>query len=295
MFIIASKPGQLGNRLFQFAYFIACAAEEDIALANPAFDEYAEYFTATRDDLFCRYPPRRSALGGSAPARKVLYDLCYFAARVVAKSPVKLKSLRALVLDWEESVDLCAPTFLSAFARRKIVFFQGWQFNCHAALARRADTVREFFRPLPEFGANVDALVARARAACDVLVGVHIRHGDYRTYRGGKYFYEVGTYAGLMRASASLFPGRRVGFLICSNAAHDDQAFAGLDHVFGTGHLIEDLYALARCDYLFGPPSTYTMWASFYGGVPLYMVDDPGREPRPEDFNVFGVGQDRVA
>lgn len=35
------------------------------------------------------------------------------------------------------------------------------------------------------------------------------------------------------------------------------------------------MYLLARCDYIIDPPSTYTMWASFYGNVPLYMITDP--------------------
>ena len=35
---------------------------------------------------------------------------------------------------------------------------------------------------------------------------------------------------------------------------------------------VGDLYALARCDYIMGPPSTYTQWASFYGNAPLFHL-----------------------
>lgn len=62
MLIIASKPGQLGNRLFLFAHFVGFSAEQNIPVANPAFDEYANYFEGTRKDLFCRYPQRLSLL-----------------------------------------------------------------------------------------------------------------------------------------------------------------------------------------------------------------------------------------
>ncbi len=37
-------------------------------------------------------------------------------------------------------------------------------------------------------------------------------------------------------------------------------------------HFITDLYTLAQCDYIIGPPSTYSMWASFYGNVPLLKI-----------------------
>ena len=61
--------------------------------------------------------------------------------------------------------------------------------------------------------------------------------------------------------------------LVCSNASPPASAFAGCDVSAGIGHLVEDLYALARCDYLVGPPSTYTAWASFYGQVPLCHLE----------------------
>lgn len=51
--------------------------------------------------------------------------------------------------------------------------------------------------------------------------------------------------------------------------------------------IIEDMYSLAECDYIIGPPSTYTMWASFYGEVPLYMVDNPSLKPVLSDFKFY--------
>jgi hypothetical protein len=54
----------------------------------------------------------------------------------------------------------------------------------------------------------------------------------------------------------------------------------------GTGHLVEDLYSFTHCDYLIGPPSTFTSWASFYGRVPLCRVESPEMPIRREDFQV---------
>jgi hypothetical protein len=66
----------------------------------------------------------------------------------------------------------------------------------------------------------------------------------------------------------------------------------------GPGHFIEDLYALASCDYIIGPPSTFSQWASFYGNVPRYMVNYkaeqfygvPSHEPRLGDFRIHHEG-----
>ena len=67
----------------------------------------------------------------------------------------------------------------------------------------------------------------------------------------------------MMDELVTLFPEKRVAFLICSDWPQDAATFARFKVTFGTGDLIEDLYAFPRCDYLIGPPSTFTLWASF--------------------------------
>ena len=98
----------------------------------------------------------------------------------------------------------------------------------------------------------------KAREKCEVLVGVHIHHGDYKYWRAGKYFYNVPIYVKLMHEVTTLFEGQKVGFLVWSDVVHDRGAFASLNYRFSNNHLIEDMYAFAQCDYLMGPPSTYT-------------------------------------
>lgn len=295
MIVIASKPGQLGNRLFVFARFVSRAAEDGYAVANPAFDEYADYFRATADDLFCRYPVRKSSLRGGAFARSLLYRSAYYLTRLLVKGRVRGRSVGALALDWEEVLDMGGAEFLTEARRSRALFVQGWLFDDGGALVRQARLVRDFFTPREPFRSNVEALISRARARGDVLVGVHIRHGDYKTFQGGRHFYELEQYAEVMARVGRLFPGRRVCFLVCSNERQDERVLARFDHLPATGHPVEDMYALARCDYIFGPPSTYTMWASFYGEVPLYFIEDPARGPRLEDFSVHLVGHPGAA
>lgn len=50
---------------------------------------------------------------------------------------------------------------------------------------------------------------------------------------------------------------------------------------------IEDLYALSKCDYIFGPPSTFSMWASFYGEVPLKFFETTNEKFSLNDFSVI--------
>lgn len=287
MIVVASKPGQLGNRLFVFANFIACAEEHKLRIANPAFDEYAAYFQTTGSDFFCRYPARKSLWSGNKASRNLFYKLCFYAGRALAKLGIESDHLRTVTLDWDESLELDSPDFLNLLRSGQILFAQGWLFRSEANVKKHAATIKAYFTPLEYFQKRVAELIEKARRKCDVLVGVHIRHGDYRTFENGKYFYEVSQYIEMIKRVEALFPETRVGFLVCSNAAISEDALVEFTVLRGTDHLIEDMYSFAQCDYLIGPPSTYTMWASFYGEVPLYIIEDISSAPRLEDFRVI--------
>src|SRR5204863_3233838 len=131
-----------------------------------------------------------------------------------------------------------------------------------------------YFRPLPEFERAADEAIAPLRRDAPVLIGVHIRQTDYRTWKGGKHFFTVERYAAWMRELAQQFPGVKVSFLVCSDEPRHEREFPGVTVGFGTNHPIADLCALSKCDYLFGPQSTFSQWASFYGNTPLHHVRD---------------------
>jgi hypothetical protein len=77
------------------------------------------------------------------------------------------------------------------------------------------------------------------------------------------------------------FTDRRVKFLVCGNGELRLRDFADLNIHVGTRHLIEHMYAFAEVDYLIGPPSTFTEWASLYGDVPLHKIETVGQLPQP--------------
>jgi len=58
--------------------------------------------------------------------------------------------------------------------------------------------------------------VDRLRRDADIVVGVHIRQGDYRAWQGGKYFFPAARYAGWMRELAAQFPDRKVAFFVAA-------------------------------------------------------------------------------
>lgn len=276
--IISSKAGQLGNRLFNFTNFIAFAAEHGATVINPSFDEYAELFETTRRDLLCRYPAKRffSMRLTNAKMRRMLYKLVSLLVRVIKKlgfwerlaKVVTVSHHRLFLLDDN-------PKAIDVFQSSMVIFVSGLQFRDITSIIKHGDEIRAYFRPARPFAEAVNLLIKTIRKNCEVLIGIHIRRGDYANHLGGRYCFEVKNYIGIIDNLKALFPDRKVGFLICSNEKLNRDLFGGANCSFGTGHFFEDMYALASCDYIVGPPSTFSLWASFYGQVPLCFLQKP--------------------
>ena len=291
MIVIAERWFQLGNRLFVMGHLIGAALEHGYTIVNPAFADYAPHFETTRDDLWCRFPalpPGRRTWG--AKTRGLARRLEPVSQRLTGawqKYHLNNRLVRAVTVGIQDEFHLDRPDFQRWARRTCFLFLHGWSFRDPDNFQRHADAIRRHFTPVAELRQQVRQVVAAARAHCDVLVGVHIRHGDYKEHLNGKYYYETELYAAWMRQISALFPGRRVGFLVCSNAPQNPECFSGLTWTPGAGQLVADMYALAECDWLIGPPSTFSQWASFYGQKPLCIVRDRTLAPRLDSFVIF--------
>ena len=167
------------------------------------------------------------------------------------------------------------------------LFIQGFGFSNRSGCRRHVDSIRDYFRPVAAHEKRVDEVVASARNEGEALVGVHVRRGDYASYRGGEYFFQDRQYREWMLQMERFLAPRTTVFMVCSNESLDPALFDNLRVARGPGHLVEDMYALARCDYLIGPPSSYTLWASYYGGVPVQYIHGPDSKIDPNDFKIY--------
>ncbi|MGA9382203.1 MAG: alpha-1,2-fucosyltransferase [Phormidium sp.] len=284
MLVISAKFGQLGNRLFVFANFIALAREHNFIVLNPAFDEYAHYFETTAKDFLCCYPKLTISIKGNEKLRQKYYDF----TRRMSKSRWfnTITITRERPFSWKKFN-------LGQIQRRKLNFFDGYLFRDGwfvedlELLRKYAEPIRYYFKPLKKYRDNVANLIENARRDTDILVGVHIRQGDYQNHQNGRYFFTTEEYLELMESVQKLFDGKRVKFLVCSNTHQDSNLFNRIDWIWGNNQIIEDMYAFAECDYIVGPYSTYSMWASFYGDKPYYMVREVNKSIQMKDFVRF--------
>ena len=169
-------------------------------------------------------------------------------------------------------------------------FKKGWT-TMHDTryLAQTKRELQHIFRPREAIMQQASRMMADIRQEADIIVGVHIRHGDYKTFYNGRYYYTLEEFHQFMLRIQALYNDRRVAFFISSNEPFDVSIFEGCRcHRFGkepSGDIL-DLYTLSLCDRILGPWSTYSRWASFIGEVPLCFIESKDQQLTDDSFSV---------
>jgi hypothetical protein len=272
MIIFSNKPGQLGNMLFIYANLLAYGIEHRARVSNPAFYDYQRYFQGTqaKSDAFA----------------KLAYRFSFFIARVLHRLKIRLPFLSVTHLNWDESFNLDQS---GEKLKGALCFLQGWQYRAPESCLKHEAEIRSFFAPVKHHALAIDDFFKNTfHSTEEVIIAVHIRRGDYRHFENGRYFYSIEDYKNVMEKVVSLFPGQKLHFLVCSNEklTAKELSLDGASITMALNHELLDMYSMARCHYILGPPSTYSMWASVYGNVPLYKISDPAGEITLKDFAV---------
>ena len=288
MLVLMGKFGRMGNQLWTYANVLAYALEHRISLINPRF-EFSELFVGTART----YEKNISRVAIHAtPGGISLINFIY-------KVNLRLRLFPFVQLGEDLLLDLDDSSgALQELGSEGIKFLSGFYFRATKSMENNSLAVRSFFSPVPHLQRRIDDLVMQARNNSDVLVGVHIRHGDYKTYCDGMMYYTIDEYMVVMRSIVDQLPKCKVKFLVCSDESHDLKCFADLDVYQSNCEAVVDMYALGMCDFIFGPNSSFSHWASFYGHVPLHVLnwraeeihhfDNPVRKPILQDhFSPF--------
>lgn len=169
-------------------------------------------------------------------------------------------------------------------------FKKGWYIMDDTRyLTQTKPELKRIFRPKQEITDKAERMIADIRTDSDMVVGIHIRHGDYRTFHNGRYFYSLEEFHQFMLRIQQLYSDKRVAFFISSNEPFDVSQFDGCRcYRFGkepSGDML-DLYTLSLCDRILGPWSTYSRWASFIGEVPLCFIEDKNQQFTDDSFSV---------
>lgn len=165
---------------------------------------------------------------------------------------------------------------------------KGWDtMNETKYLTQTKKELQHIFLPRQEITKKAEAFMATIRQQADMVVGIHIRHGDYKTFDGGKYYYTLEEFHSFMLQVKQLYVGKNVAFFISSNADFSVDIFTDCNcfrfDKEPSGDIL-DLHTLSLCDRIIGPWSTYSRWASFFGETPLCCIKEKKQIITEKDF-----------
>lgn len=168
---------------------------------------------------------------------------------------------------------------------------KGWSTRTDVRyLKQTKKELQHIFRPKSEITNKAGQLIHRIKENADIVVGVHIRRGDYATWNNGRFYYSLDDYHRFMLHIKELYHSQKVAFFISSNEEFPLDVFPGCDcHRFTNepSGAILDLYTLSVCDYIIGPFSSYSRWASFIGEVPLCFLEKKDQKFTKDSFSII--------
>ena len=298
MIIGVSRANRLGNALFNHAHLMAAAWEHGTRYANPCFGDNADLFPRLRNDPFCadlaRLLPARAATSVRGLLERGAFRLGKEQAALEAQGR-SLPGTRLVASGWDSTLETEARAgvvlvdrepFRGLVRSSRFLLVSGplFRFEDRARFLEWRPRITEYFRPSEAVRRRSSELAAGARQGARWLVGVHVRRRDYEEFVGGGYFYEWQAYEELMRGIARAWGEDRVAFVVTSDEPIPEHFAAGLRWTPGPGDCGTDIASLGACDRVIGPPSTFSAWAAFAAGTPLYRIMDPAQVPALDDF-----------
>jgi hypothetical protein len=265
LIVIFRSYGSHSNRLFQNLSLEAFCMEHDIEFANPTLADMSHYYVS--------------------PARSDRRAMSWF-LRTSAVTLLRRAGLLAKVINFDTGVG--DPDLLLTKERGRVLYVEGWAFRAYALTEKHQNLLTANYSLKEEYYSGNATLERIMSIDPDrhVTVAVHVRRGDYRAWKGGMYYFEDDTYRRYMAGAATAIKtrlGKGTVFVVFS-----DEATSFVDSaqvIVSNNPWYLDHHLMSRCDYIIGPPSTFSLWASYMGKTKyLHFVDASGEI----DLDSFG-------
>ncbi len=266
--IIYDKEGQLCNRFWSYLSSIYWSIENNKKTYVIFWDPQIKYFDNLRHNNYISFPFNNWLWNlktfSTYPTREIINHIYY--SKVF-------------------------HNFIESGKAAQYGFINGWETRnsdyCREMQSRNdiTNAIKILFKPNENITNKVETTFnSEFKRQEETVVGIHIRRGDYKNWQEGKYFYSDDVYIKIMHHIEEIFP--KVKFFCATNDPISPTIMKDFSPVyFSNATAAHDLYGLSLCDYIIGPPSTFSQWASFYGKVPLFLIESPNTLPQKKDFS----------
>jgi hypothetical protein len=263
MLIHIGNNGQIGNSFLSLIHVIANAIEYNYPLKSYSVCHYGKLFGEVLIKNNINIVWHKSFF----LSKKSFIKL----AQISTKSSTNLANLHL----FSDNDDLVKKRKSSEMVKCKNGYwiYCGWCFRDHKSLNKHQDTVRQMI------GISLDINTRNKHIENDSYkIGVHIRRGDYKNWNNGIYFFDDYTYINACKQAAEAKKGlnRKINFHLFSQQTLSLPGSIADSDVTDKSSVdpVRDLIGLSQCDLIIGPPSTFSMLASFIGNVPIVSIEN---------------------
>lgn len=287
MIFISKNQGQFANQLFLFVSIIAIAEKSKRTIFNPIFNSELNRFTYFNGTSICYYPISAKRNKLRHITRLISYNFTYRILDLFKRIHFFYNSPFHSIINIG-ACNLNSTELLNLINRKKLIYFYGWPPYPTKSNSEFEVQIKNIFEFKFEYKNHVDKIINEFRKNAEMIIGIHIRQGDYKKFMDGKYYYITECYVNKMKEVQELFKDKKLFFIICSNEPQNIIS-NDLNYYISNNDKVVDLLLLSKCDYIIGPPSTFSMWASFYGNTPLFQIDEINEKVNLEKFKIINL------
>lgn len=258
MIIVLNKDCQMSNRLLLNAHCLATALECEQDLQMCTFGDLAKYYECKMEEgsIKVEIKDENKVIGRIYRILRERYNV-YRMDRVkkyIEDLPITIREIKA--------------------NSQKKHFIHNWYFRNYRGLEKYQKNIRNFFEPKEEYKKEASKLINRLHLADKTVVAVHIRHGDYLEWQNGRFYFPIEAYLAWIENVRNVFEDDSVSlhFILFSNTKIISKVENMDDITISNLSAVEDQFLMSQCDYIMGPPSTFSWWASFMGKKPYCVL-----------------------
>ena len=256
--IFARDKSQMCNNLLQYAHVYAWGREHGRKVISMRFSYKYQYFHICHTNL--------TGFGW------------YLFAKYLA-------TLKLLPTASFKHSDCDRDALEKKMLRHKHIVVSGWNVRFYDLFLKYRKDICGLFTIDGEYTEPVRTKMQEAEKTASphlppstIRLGVHIRRGDYADWQDGKFLFDDDTYASHINRFAAIHQNEDIHVYLSTNdPAVSEETYQRLCPTVHIHHLHgnapEDLFMLSECDFLIGPPSTFSLVAAMYRDIPLYRMD----------------------
>ena len=273
--ILLRAKGQHSNRLIQNLHFEAFCAEYGIEYHNPTFAEGKYYlFPCSKETNFFINILRINFLGPlfkHSSIVKKIFSVAWLISKLGIVKYVEFDKYK------RKKGKNCQKILLKALERSNTVFVSGWNFRVPELTEKHHEKIAARYSLKPEFYEKNTFYkkIVELKKEENILIGVHIRGGDYKKWLKGKYYFEDDVYEAYMNdisQKISTQTDKNQIFIIFSN---DKVKFTESENLLiSKESWYLDHHIMSLCDYIIGTRSTFPLWASYIGRNKFFCILD---------------------